>query len=146
MDLYQKAAGVFEVNLSLQQKRNKSVNCCWLLTLSLFTYTHPCFLCVEWGPPASGSWTAGKSLQTSGQVKKVKGMNLRWGDIESSHLCWLLYMGCCCFLYRISYSCRSCCFSECWCRKPWSKLKDRTFILIPHLDLSYKKRKVFYFI
>ncbi len=43
----------------------------------IFTYLTPCSLSVEWGPPASGSWTAGKSLQTSGQIKKVK-EKLHW--------------------------------------------------------------------
>lgn len=33
---------------------------------------NPCLFCLEWGPPPSGSWTSGESLQTLGQVEKVK--------------------------------------------------------------------------
>lgn len=46
-------------------------------TADLFSpVPHPCLFCVEWGPPPSGSWTSGESLQTFGQVEKVKGQRV----------------------------------------------------------------------
>lgn len=62
VDLYQKAAGVFEV---------RRAEAAWAPS-SYFTCSRRLVLCPEWGPPASGCRTAGQSLQTSGSVKKVK--------------------------------------------------------------------------
>lgn len=44
----------------------------YLIIYAGWTALNPCLFCVEWGPPPSGSWTSGKSLQTFGQVEKVK--------------------------------------------------------------------------
>lgn len=62
---------------------------------------NPCLFCVEWGPPPSGSWTSGKSLQTFGQVEKVKRQRKHGGLYNTwlSHSCVLT--GSCPALIRI---------------------------------------------